>query len=100
MWIDWNYPIKVGNVGFLVCRTNEYGGERCALQDRPAYTNQSHEPLLTGWCGNYNNTSTHAMGMARVVKIAQNERMLVNELKGAELTAALEELGYPELEEN
>ena len=100
MWIDWNYPSKVGDIGFLVCTTNEYGVGQCYLQGRPAYTNQSHEPLLTGCCGNYNNTSTHAMGMARVVKIAQNERMLVNELKGAELTAALEELGYPELEEN
>ncbi len=82
-------------MGFLVRISPQGEADRYQLRDTPAYTNQSREPRLDGWCGSWNNTSTSGMGI--VEKVARNGRALVRLLDGPELLAALEELGYPEL---
>lgn len=101
-WIDeLRTPIDaaVGTVGFL-SRSPRQGCEpRLMLDEHPRRTNMSHEPRLRGWCGETNNVSVHAMGMARVARIAKNGRVLVVAIDGAEQTAALDALGYPELDE-
>lgn len=102
-WIDtdWDSDLKVGTVGFLVRvqNQNERGmPERWSLRDRPPYTNGSHEPRLTGWCGTTDNRAVYGHGMAKVVRVARNGRALVVSLEGAELSAALEELGFPGLD--
>jgi hypothetical protein len=101
MWIDSNYGYDTlaGTVGYLVQRSNSNRRSvTVTLQDRPAYTNQSREPRLTGWCGETNNVSVTGLGMARVSRVAKNGRMLVTMLHGAELSAALESTGFPELD--
>lgn len=98
-WIGPSEDLDVGQIGFLIEFSNPVkGSETWVLRDTPAHTNQSHQPQLSGWCGSYNDTSTHAHGMAKVVKVARNGRAQVVALNGAELTDALEELGYPELD--
>lgn len=100
LWIGPLDHAKVGDVGFLVQHShNLKGWIRHDLRLTPAHTNQSQEPRLDGWCGTYNDVATHADGMVRVERVAKNERVLVKRLAGDELTAALEELGYPELAE-
>lgn len=95
-WIDEQAPYM--DVGFLVEISNENtGSSRYELRDLPAHTNQSHEPRLRGWCGSYNNVSTHAAGVWKVSEVARNGRVKVVELKGEALMEALEELGYPDL---
>jgi hypothetical protein len=96
-WID-GYELSVGDIGFLVEVCPEQRADYCVLQDRPAYTNQSHEPRLYGWCGTTNNVARFGQGVARVIRCAKNGRACVQALEGAELTAALEELGFPELD--
>lgn len=97
-WIGPDETMSVGDVGFLINFCNPIrGSDRYELRDIPAYTNQSHQPRLHGWCGSYNDLSTNACGMARVERVAKNGRALVRELEGDELAAALDELGYPEL---
>ena len=97
-WIGPDDQLSVGDVGFLVEYSNAFKhSEQYALQDSPAYTNVSHQPQLYGWCGTWNDTSTNACGMVKVERVAKNGRALVRPLEGAELQAALEELGYPEL---
>jgi hypothetical protein len=61
--------------------------------------NVSREPKLYGWCGSYNNLSTTGCGMYKVKRVAKNQRCYIEQLEGDELTAALEELGYPELDD-
>ena len=97
MWIDRDYE-AVGDVGFLVRIVRE-GRETYRLRDTPPRTNQSHEPRLTGWCGETDNVSTFGEGMARVTATnVAGERMRVALLTGPELAAALEAAGYPGLE--
>jgi len=98
IWIE-NYDGQpVGTIGFLVQVAPERGGERYHLSDRPPYTNQSHEPRLRGWCGTDNNVARFGCGLARITRCARNGRALVTQLEGAALSAALEELGFPELD--
>ena len=98
MWIGPDESLSVGGVGFLIEKTHYTNRwTRYELRDTPAHTNQSHEPKLFGWCGSYNNLSTSGVGMVRVKRMAKNGRAFVEQLKGDELAAALEELGYPEL---
>lgn len=100
MWIGPADNLAVGLTGFLVENSHAIKGwERIELRDLPAYTNQSHQPRLTGWCGTYNDVATHARGVGRVVRMARNGRAYVEILTGDELTAALEELGFPELDD-
>lgn len=90
--------LSVGQIGFLVEISNpvqQY--ERLELRDHPPHTNQSREPRLFGWCGSWNDTSTNALGLWRVVEIKANGRARIEELTGEERAAALDELGYPEL---
>lgn len=97
-WIGPDPLLAVGDMGFLVENYNEStGGSQFFLRDTPAYTNRSHEPRLSGWCGTWNNIGTHGHGMARVIRVARNGRALVASLEGEELAAALDELGFPEL---
>jgi hypothetical protein len=97
-WIGPDDGLAVGVVGFLILRSNNNDrSERYVLSDWPAQTNVSREPRLTGWCGETNNVSTHAEGLVRVERMARNGRAYVVQLAGADLRAALEELGYPEL---
>jgi hypothetical protein len=87
-----------GQIGFLIEHSNPVKrSETWSLSDLPAHTNQSHEPRLHGWCGSWNDTSTNARGVWRVVKVLPNGRAKIEELVGEELATALEELGYPEL---
>jgi hypothetical protein len=97
-WIGPNENLAVGDVGFLIKQTNEnQGWTRYDLRITPAHTNMSRQPKLYGWCGSYNNLSTTAEGMAKVIRVAKNHRVLLEEIDGQEVEAALEELGYPEL---
>lgn len=88
-----------GDIGFLIEREGQRTGSTASadLHDHPAYTNQSHEPRLYGWCGTTNDTAVYARGVWRVTEIAKNGRAKAEQLKGKELAAALETLGYPEL---
>jgi hypothetical protein len=97
-WIGPDENLKLNDVGFLIRFDNSNtGAERWELRDTPACKNISHEPVLNGWCGSYNNISTNATGMSKVVRVARNGRCLVQSIDGQELKAALEELGYPDL---
>ena len=98
-WIGPDETLTIGQVGFLVEHHNTLQGwRRYDVRDLPAKTNQSLEPRLHGWCGSYNDVSTHARGMVKVERVAKNGRAYVRELDGDELAAALEEFGYPDLE--
>jgi len=57
----------------------------------------SRKPMLYGYCGHWYEIVTEACGMVRVIREAKNRRLLVQEMKGADLTAALEKAGYPDL---
>lgn len=88
----------LGDKAFLVSFYNENSGStKYVLRDRPAYTNITIEPRLTGWCGSYNNVSTEGEGAWKVTRIAKSGRYLIEELGGQELAEFLEEMGYPEL---
>lgn len=98
-WIGPDETLALGSVGFLIKFSNHMNGgyERWELRDTPACTNQSRRPLLDGWCGSYNDLSTEAYGMGKVIRVAKNSRCLVESLDGAELQTALDSLGYPDL---
>jgi hypothetical protein len=75
---------EAGQVGFLIEHTNPVKrSETWSLSDLPAQTNQSHEPRLHGWCGSWNDTSTNAHGVWRVVKVLANGRVRIEEVVGA-----------------
>jgi hypothetical protein len=98
MWIGPDDSLTTGQTGFLVEKSNEVRGwTRYELRDIPAHTNQSNEPRLHGWCGTNNDLATFGRGLVRVTRVARNGRAFVVELKGDELQAGLEELGYPDL---
>ena len=64
----------------------------------PCRKNLSHEPVLSGWCGSTNNINRVAIGVGIITRITKSgERMLVKILKGADLTSALDALGWPDL---
>jgi hypothetical protein len=88
----------VGDFDFLIQIDHPQRDARYELRDTPAITNQSLQPTLHGWCGSYNDTSTFGCGVVEVVRVARNGRLFVRELEGEALSAALEELGYPELD--
>lgn len=96
IWID-GYELSVGEVGFLIECVPEGRATRYHLNDRPPYTNLSHEPRLHGWCGTTDNVARYGHGMARVTRVARNGRALVVPLHGQELVRALEDAGFPGL---
>lgn len=98
IWIGPDDRLEVGQIGFLIERSNTLQGwRRHSLQTLPAHTNQSRQPRLVGWCGTTNDVAVHAHGLAQVVRLAENGRALVQLLADDELRPALEALGYPEL---
>lgn len=98
LWIGPDAALAAGDAGFLIERSNAaQGWRRYSLESLPAHTNQSRRPRLYGWCGTTDDVSVQAQGMAQVVRVAGNGRALVEPLAGADLRAALEKLGYPEL---
>lgn len=98
LWIGPDDNLSVGDIGFLIEKNNTTTGvSRYDLRDLPAHTNQSHEPLLHGWCGTYNGLATYGRGIAKVERVAKNGRAFVRELAGDERDSALDELGYPDL---
>lgn len=90
---------EVGSVHFLVEISKDGGYTRYELRDTPPYTNQSREPKLNGWCGSFNNVATYGKGLAKVIRVAKNGRVLVESVARdcEEAQATLDELGYPEL---
>jgi hypothetical protein len=105
MWIDLNLEsvTTVGAVLFLVesIDTNR-GTSRRSLRGTPLRTNLSHEPRLQGWCGETDNISRHAHGMVVVTKIVDGhgdgyDRACCRRASDAEMTAACEAAGYPDL---
>ena len=96
-WIGPDESLAVGDVGFLI-EFVRGAVSNWVLRDTPAHTSTFHNPQLNGWCGTYDDTATHAHGMAKVVKVARSGRAQVQHLEGEELIAALEELGYPGLD--
>lgn len=100
-WIDEQEAYNLGDTGFLVCNSHETEGwSRYHLRDTPAHTNVSRAPRLVGWCGSYNNISTHACGVWKVVRVAKNGRTLITETDADETAAFLDEMGYPDLTED
>ena len=99
-----NSEMNDGEVGFLVSRLNTSRGsssEYYSLQARPAHTNMSHEPKLDAWCGETNNISTTAEGLAQVVKTFKNGRQRLRTIPSGseEERSALKALGYPDLQD-
>lgn len=70
---------------------------RYSVCARPGRTNQSGEPRLTGWLGTTDNVARYARGLVRVGARTPNDRCRVERLPDAEVPAALEALGFPEL---
>lgn len=67
------------------------------LRERPFVTNQSHAVRLSGWCGETNNVSIHAMGAARLVIMNRTGgKGLFKKLTPSELSAHMRKLGYAE----
>lgn len=94
-------PYEAGDLGFVVQEEDVVdGGIRIHLAARPA----GHEPTLHGLAGCWGNVNNTARGVGLVVEveppppwISGNGRVLVRQLDGDELRAALRTLGYPEL---
>ena len=99
-WVgDARHKFKVGDVGFLLELTPEVGQKRVELRDSPVRTAGSLIDILYGEVTG-GRTSVEALGAAKVVAVTPNGRGKVETLWGADLDAALEELGYPEIDRN
>ena len=98
IWTDEDRVFSTTEIGFLVRKHFDLQRRDVwVLSDRPAHTNQSHQPRLYGWCGTTDDISVNAEGLGRVVRVAKNGRA---RLVRVDVTpAALEALGYPELSE-
>ena len=97
-WIDCEFA-RVGYIGYVVETLNtNNGGTTWSIRERPCHTNQSNQPRLHGWCGETDNRSRYARGVAKVTAVnAAGTRVRLARLEGAELLAFLERDGYPEL---
>lgn len=96
VWIDGTYDL--GSLGFRIDRSTPGQGETTTLSQRPAHTNQSHQPRLYGWCGSSNNTNTYANGVWKVTRVASNGRVQICEVTDhAEVEAWLDSVGFPDL---
>lgn len=92
---DARHRFKVGDVGFLLELTPQNGASRIELRDSPARTAHTLTDVLYGFIAG--RTSVEALGTAKVTEVARNGRGKVITLWGADLEAALGELGYPEI---
>jgi len=100
MWMDASGDFsQPGDVAFVLEVSPQQKADYYVARSSPGRTNRSNEPRLTGWLGETNNVSTHALGVWEVVRqaAANGDRIEVRKLVGSELLQALEELGYPEL---
>ena len=99
-WIDNSNGYRVGDVGFLLEYTwHAKGGKsQMRLSDRPGQANMSGRIIVDGWCGESNNVSVYAYGVARVSRVCKNGRAQVVRLWMNEALKAYESLGY--IEEN
>jgi hypothetical protein len=96
-WIDGDY--EIGHIGFRIDTSNpiRHTGTTLLTQ-HPAHTNQSGQARLYGWCGSTNDTNTYAMGLAKVVRRANNGRVQIAAVRAlAEIAQFLEDVGYPSL---
>jgi hypothetical protein len=98
-WIDCYYTTKSGDIGYLVETLDTSSGRTSwSVRDRPLRTNRSHEPRLTGWCGETDNRSRYARGVVKVTRVnAAQDRAQISSLSGPELAEFLENDGHPEL---
>lgn len=100
MWMDSADRFShSGDVAFVLEVSPQQKADYYVARSSPGRTNRSNEPRLTGWLGETNNVSTHAIGVWKVVRQAtcSAHRVEARRLEGAELAAALLDLGYPEL---
>lgn len=101
-WIDYSGDevTGIGGMGFVVEVSNPYRGTSTVrLESEPPRTNQSHEPVLNGWCGETNNVSRYGCGAAKIVKLNKaGTRALVRQLTCTELAIFLASSGYPDLD--
>lgn len=98
-WIDIDYTASVGTIGYLVetCNTST-GHTTFSLWEGPCRTNGSHKPMLTGWCGETDNRSRDARGVAKIVKVnKRGDRGQIVKLDGVALATFLADDGHPEL---
>ena len=101
-WIDCDMgSTHIGDIGYLVEVNNANNGRTTwSLRDRPAHTNESHKPRLSGWCGETDNRSVFARGVVQVTDInARQDRARIRLLNGDELLEFLAKDGYPDLAE-
>jgi hypothetical protein len=106
IWADigaWDPNWKVGDIGFIAYHEdiNNPGRGYYKLYEGPVRTNMSRQYILSGWAGTFNNRVTNAEGIGRVARVTSGgDRMQIARVKGAAAIAeALEELGWPELED-
>lgn len=84
----------LGNVGFLLELTPATGVPRLEFRDSPART-QDWTDCLYGMIEG--RTNVEALGVAKIIEVSRNGRGKVLTLWGADLDAALTELGYPDI---
>jgi hypothetical protein len=95
-WVgDARNRFAVGDVGFLLELTPQTGVARVELRDSPARTTDWTDILFGMVEGR---TNVEALGVAKVIEVTKNGRGKVQTLWGDELTAALDQLGYPEID--
>lgn len=100
MWIDReSCDVAHGEIGFVVEAVRE-GVARRALHRAPLRTNLSGVPRLHGWCGETNNVSRHACGLARfMLTNTHGDRVFAAPIVGDEAASFLAANGWPELVE-
>ena len=100
MWIDTDFGLTEGDVGFVVRNVYPYRDRKdvCFMQASPARTNMSNDPRAEGWCGSTNNVSRYAEGVGRVIRVTKRgDRALVQRLRGSEARDAYMAMGHPDL---
>lgn len=91
---------QVGSTGFLVLYSRPpglSGFTAYELHDQPARTNGTRRPMLSGWCGTWNDLATTAKGVHRIVKVTGSRApwtVTTEQLQGDELAAWLASNGF------
>ena len=93
---DARHRFTLGDIGFLLELSPEGGQKRLELRDSPARTAHTLQDVLFGEVSG-GRTSVEALGVAKITEVTKNGRGQVLTLWGDELTAALKELGYPDI---
>ena len=92
IWMENEVYCVCGAVGFVTSTTGEAWFR---LQHHPARNGLL--PVLVGRGSDADGYSVYARGVGRVTRVARNGRIQVTMLRGTDLSAALEALGYPDL---